>query len=69
MFAVHCAACDARTMIWPSLVDGVRNTDAGVLVAFHCAAGHRGVLLTGRHAEDREAAVIVDLASAYATAS
>lgn len=47
MFTVYCSHCGARTLIWPSQVDTVTNTDAGIVVRFHDSAGHRGALVTG----------------------
>ena len=53
MFVVHCDGCAARTLIFPSQVDGIVDDGMGtMLVAYHCSAGHRGVLRTGRGAEE-----------------
>ena len=50
MFTSYCAICGARTLIWPSQVDGVGNSDAGIVVRFHDSAGHPGTFVTGRNA-------------------
>jgi hypothetical protein len=56
VFTVYCESCAAQTLIWPSQVDAIGNSDDGIVVRFHCSAGHRGVLVTGRTAEhEREA--------------
>lgn len=50
MFSTYCAVCGARTLIWPSQIDGVSNSDRGIVVRFHDSAGHPGTLVTGRGA-------------------
>ena len=57
MFTVHCEGCAAQTLIWPSQVDAIGNGDDGIVVRFHCSAGHRGVLVTGRGAEQEREAI------------
>ncbi|HEY8339604.1 MAG TPA: hypothetical protein VIK95_07030 [Egibacteraceae bacterium] len=48
MFSTYCAICGARTLIWASQIDGVSNSDAGIVVHFHDSAGHPGTFVTGR---------------------
>lgn len=48
MFTVDCPGHGAPVLIWPSGVDGLRNTDRGIEVRYHCTCGHRGAWLTGR---------------------
>lgn len=50
MFTVFCPRHDADVLIWPSMIDGVRNTSAGIEVAYHCTCGHSGTWVTGRGA-------------------
>jgi hypothetical protein len=48
MFAVHCPIIDAPTLIWPSSLRSVRETDRGLVVTFRCACGEEATYLSGR---------------------
>ena len=50
MFTIDCPTHGATVLIWPSGVDAVTNTSAGIVVHYHCTCGHRGQLLTGNTA-------------------
>lgn len=50
MFTVFCPRHDADVLIWPSMIDGVRNTRAGIEVDYHCTCGNSGIWVTGRGA-------------------
>ena len=47
MFAHHCTACDRRQLVFPGQVDGVVNTDHGIIVSFRCWCGSEQTLVTG----------------------
>lgn len=48
VFTIDCPRHGATTLIWPSSIDGIRNTRRGIEVQYHCTCGHRGVYVTGR---------------------
>jgi hypothetical protein len=43
MFTVYCPRHDATVLIWPSGLDAVININPGIVLAFHCACGWRGL--------------------------
>ena len=47
MFAHHCTACNERLLIFPSQVDSILNTAAGIVVEFTCWCGDRQTVVTG----------------------
>ena len=47
MFDRHCTACDRTQLIFPSQVQGVTNTDHGILVSYVCWCGSEQTWLTG----------------------
>lgn len=48
MMDVWCDGCGARVLLWPSDLEGIVNTPDGAIVAYRCAAGHRGAELIER---------------------
>jgi hypothetical protein len=63
------AKCDRLgrdVIIWTSNIDGIQNTDHGVLVRYECLCGQRGELLTGAGSPTRVGAhveLVADLGS------
>ena len=55
MMAVWCDGCAAQTLLWPSDIRGIVNTDGGAIVAYRCGAGHDGATLVERVAGGRVA--------------
>lgn len=53
MFSFMCPRHGAEVLVWPSDIDGIRNTPDGVDVHFHCSCGFRGVLQTGAGRRER----------------
>jgi hypothetical protein len=53
MFALHCPRHQTRVLLGARSIDSVVNTDAGIVVHWHCHCGWRGTVLTGhpRHTE------------------
>lgn len=50
MFTANCPHHGSEVLIWPSGIDGARNFDGQVEVAFHCTCGARGTLMSsGAH--------------------
>ena len=47
MFDRHCSACDRTQLIFPSQIQGVANTDHGILVSYVCWCGSEQTWLTG----------------------
>ena len=47
MFDRHCTACDRTQLIFPSQIQGVTNTDHGILVSYVCWCGSEQTWLTG----------------------
>ena len=47
MFDRHCTACDRTQLIFPSQIQGVTNTDHGILVGYVCWCGSEQTWLTG----------------------
>jgi hypothetical protein len=50
MFAVDCRTCGGVSLVFPSQITSVKNTDEGIHVYFTCACGARGLWITGRGA-------------------
>lgn len=53
MFTHTCSHCSKRQLIFPSQINSMANTDAGIVVAFTCWCGASQTMLTGRRAEHR----------------
>ncbi|HEX6151009.1 hypothetical protein [Nocardioides sp.] len=53
MFAHHCTACDRRQLVLSGQVDGIVNTDHGMIVSFRCWCGAEQTMVTGRTARRR----------------
>jgi hypothetical protein len=47
MFLAHCDQLDREVIIWTSSLDGIENTENGILVRYHCACGRPAEMLTG----------------------
>jgi hypothetical protein len=56
MFAVFCAACSRRQLIFPGQVLGIVNDGSGIHVVFRCGCRETSVWHTGRRAEPEAAA-------------
>lgn len=51
MFTVYCRVLEAETIIWPSAITAIDNTDEGIVVHFACSCGqHGGRVVTGKRA-------------------
>ena len=57
MFLHTCTACSKRSLIFPSQLTELTNTDHGIVVAFTCWCGATQTLLTGSRSRDRVHAV------------
>ena len=55
MFDRHCTACDRTQLIFPSQIQGVTNTDHGILVSYVCWCGVRADLAHRLHRPRRPA--------------
>jgi len=47
MFLAHCDHLDREVIIWTSSLDGIENTENGILVRYQCACGRPAEMLTG----------------------
>ncbi|MEX1133930.1 MAG: hypothetical protein WED83_03690 [Acidimicrobiia bacterium] len=47
MFLVHCDHLDREVIIWTSSLDGIENTENGIVVRYRCACGRPAEMLTG----------------------
>jgi hypothetical protein len=47
MFRAHCDHLDRDVIIWSSSLDGITNTENGILVRYECACGRPAEMLTG----------------------
>jgi hypothetical protein len=59
------AKCDSLgrdVIIWTSSIDGIQNTELGILVSYECICGQRGEMLTGA-ASPSQVGAHVDLAA------
>jgi hypothetical protein len=62
MISIHCHVHDSRVLLDWSRVEGMRNTDEGPVIDWHCWCGGRGRLIAGERSEPRNGPVaIVDL--------
>jgi len=50
MFAIDCPRCGGPSLVFPSQITEIRNTDTGIHVFFTCSCGTRGLWITGRDA-------------------
>ena len=50
MFHVWCDRLGKEVMIWPSFIDGIDNTDHGIVVRYQCLCGKTAEMLTGSRA-------------------
>jgi hypothetical protein len=56
MFDHTCTECERRTLIFPSQVTSIANSDEGITVTFECWCGAEQTQLTGRVLPRRAAA-------------
>ena len=47
MFRTSCKKWKREVLIWASSVDGITNTDRGVVLSYKCACGDHAEMLTG----------------------
>ncbi|HLF60927.1 MAG TPA: hypothetical protein VI980_07105 [Acidimicrobiia bacterium] len=47
MFLAHCDHLDRKVIIWTSSLDGIENTEKGIVVHYRCACGRPAEMLTG----------------------
>ncbi len=47
MFSVYCKQCGSVLLLGPANIVAVQNTSEGIVVRFHCYAGHSGVWSVG----------------------
>jgi hypothetical protein len=71
MFSVYCKQCGSVLLLGPANIVAVQNTSEGIVVHFHCHAGHSGVwsvsAASGRPAAARQRAHPPLFATASAT--
>jgi hypothetical protein len=53
MFDNECTVCGKRQLIFPSQIQAITNTDAGIVVAYTCWCGAEQAWVTGRSHADR----------------
>lgn len=53
MFLAHCDRLDREVIIWASSLDGIENTENGIVVRYRCACGRPAEMLTGARAPAR----------------
>ena len=58
MFDRHCTACDRIQLIFPSQIQGVTNTDHGILVSYVCWCGSEQTWLTGSTGNAHQSALV-----------
>jgi hypothetical protein len=58
MFDRHCSACDRTQLIFPSQIQGVTNTDHGILVSYVCWCGSEQTWLTGSTGHAEQSALV-----------
>ncbi len=64
MFSVRCDTLDREVLLGNRDILAIRNMDDGILVAYRCFCGEKGVLLTGSGAaEERSGHVEVPLSA------
>lgn len=56
MFDAYCTQCGKHTLIFPSQILGIDNTDRGIEVAFVCWCGSEQTWVTGTHDHEVAAA-------------
>ncbi len=47
MFLAECERLGREVIIWTSSIDGIQNTENGILVHYQCACGASAEMLTG----------------------
>jgi hypothetical protein len=47
MFLAHCDHLDREVIIWTSSLEGIENTENGIVVRYLCACGRHAEMLTG----------------------
>ncbi len=47
MFHARCDRLSREVLIWPAFVEGIENTDRGIIVWYECVCGQPAKLLTG----------------------
>lgn len=47
MFLAHCDLLGREVIIWTSDLEGVENTENGIVVRYRCACGRPAEMLTG----------------------
>jgi hypothetical protein len=56
MFSVYCKQCGSVLLLGPANIVAVQNTSDGIVVHFHCHAGHSGVWSVGANSDSRASA-------------
>ena len=51
MFTIHCPRHEAEVILFAGNIVGLRNTLAGIELAWRCHCGETGTLTTGRMAQ------------------
>jgi len=47
---VHCDRLGKEVLIWPGSVQGIQNTEQGMVVTYRCACGDTAQMVTGKNA-------------------
>ena len=47
MFTAWCKRLDKQVLIWPRSLQGIDNTEQGIVVHYVCACGEHAEMLTG----------------------
>ena len=47
MFRAWCKKWEREVLIWASSLEGITNTDRGVVLSYKCACGDHAEMLTG----------------------
>ena len=53
MFLAECDRLGRDVIIWTSSIDGIQNTENGILVHYRCGCGENAEMLTGAAAPVR----------------
>jgi hypothetical protein len=62
MFVIDCHIHESRVLLDSSRIEGMRNTDEGPVVDWHCWCGARGSLVAGTRSVPRhDEPMVVDL--------
>ena len=47
MFDPHCTGCDEKVLLGTRRLEGMQNTEHGIVLVFRCHCGAPAMLLTG----------------------